>query len=718
MPSLLANVPEGIVWGRVTAYVTSFVADGGTALPDGTPDAIPLNGTITLTPTVGVMTFPTLTPPQQAVIQSLACPVIGGVLYAPGTTPENVGDRDPGVILVASEQPLGLPDRVQYKVTWALEGAQVTPVTIDVPSQATVDLATVMPAKPGPGTVVVVSTVDRERAEDAATAAANSAGSAFDDAAIAQGARLGAEAARDAAEGFAGDAETARDATLIAAAGVAQHGRIQYDAATGRYTNDSIEGFFASRATPYSYGVSIPKGLATACAKTGANAEIDNPTPSTIAQPGSDPYTAHAPFFTLEVNGGVEEDGTPYVTAVQGDARFKRDGSNGDVWIMTPVLHWKTTTSTEDVQLEISDSPLAGFEIQPKGLLPSGVQRPYMLYAKYALSMVDGVARSISGQPVAIRTVSHNSLIMLCKNATTGYSGKSFADDWYMKVMLLLKYATKDSQSVSAGVTNMYSHPFVTMAEPDTNRVIVATSAAAVIPVGATITLGTNVPDATDRAPAATFNIFDMRRVVDKVVVDSSNTALVVEGPRFTVQMGYRVYTMLWATGGCDRVVGDGSPSAPLSGREPFVLQGIEMGLGMYESLGDVILSNLGSGQEVCLLPDSRLAATSVTANYRRTGKYLPNQAAAGWTYPTYPANAGGLLIGADVGASTSTGMCDGQYLDAVTTQGTRQWLSLGSLDYGSYAGVWIVLATNALSFTHWAFGSRLSAIGRGGETP
>ena len=240
MPALLANVPEGIVWGRVTAYVTSFVADGDTALPDGTPDAIPLNGTITLTPTVGVMVFPTLTPPQQAVIQSLACPVIGGVLYAPGTTPENVGDRDPGVILVASEQPLGLPDRVQYNVTWALEGARVSPppVTIDVPSQGTVDLATVIPAKPGPGTVIVVSTVDRERAEDAAAAAEGSAGSAFDDAAIAQGARLGAEAARGAAEaaadtaetaataavtaktlaeGFAGDAETALTSTLAAA---------------------------------------------------------------------------------------------------------------------------------------------------------------------------------------------------------------------------------------------------------------------------------------------------------------------------------------------------------------------------------------------------------------------------------------------------------------------------------------------------------------------
>ena len=133
----------------------------------------------------------------------------------------------------------------------------------------------------------------------------------------------------------------------------------------------------------------------------------------------------------------------------------------------------------------------------------------------------------------------------------------------------------------------------------------------------------------------------------------------------------------------------------------------------MYESLGDVILSNLGSGQEVCLLPDSRLAATSVTANYRRTGRYLPNQAASGWTYPTYPANAGGLLIGADVGASTSTGMCDGQYLDATTTQGTRQWQSLGRLSDGPYAGVWFVRAYIALSNASWNLGSRLSAIGR-----
>ena len=47
-----------------------------------------------------------------------------------------------------------------------------------------------------------------------------------------------------------------------------------------------------------------------------------------------------------------------------------------------------------------------------------------------------------------------------------------------------------------------------------------------------------------------------------------------------------------WRTGGCDAVVGDGSPTSRTSGREPYTVQGIELGLGMYEILGDVILKS------------------------------------------------------------------------------------------------------------------------------
>lgn len=575
-------------------------------------------------------------------------------------------------------------------------------------------------------------------AEAAAAAAANSAGSAFDDAAIAQGARLGAEAARDAAEaaadtaetaagvavtaktlaeGFAGDAETARDATLIAAAGVAQHGRIQYDAATGRYTNDSIEGFFASRATPYSYGVSIPKGLATACAKTGTNAGIPTPTPSTIAQPGSDPYTAHTPFFTLEVNGGVEEDGTPYVTAVQGDARFKRDGSNGDVWIMTPVLYWRMEEEDEAVELQVSDSPLAGFTVQPKGLLPSGARRPYMLYAKYAMSMTGTTPRSISGGLVRTRDVSHNTLRTITKATTTGYSGMSFADEWYVKVMFMLKYATKNSQSVFAGHTGYSAQIAPAAGETGVKRVLVTNAQAANILVGSTWSLGNG--GSNDRGNAATHDIFESARVVSKQEVGGQTSIVFDTASPFNTATSQLLSVMPWRTGACDDVPGDGSPYDPKSGAEPFTIQGIEKGYGAYEVAGDVILWNDGeSGWVPYLVADSQLSSTAVTANYAPAGPPLPAGSGDTFNYPTYPVPGSGLLYGADKGASTSTGLCDRLYTSDETTAGTREWLAFGGLSDGALAGLWGVLGGYSLALGAWVIASRLSAVGRGGETP
>ena len=209
-PILRANVPAGVDYGTVTGEFVSFVGDGTTSTPDGTPDEVPLRGYVIFTPTVQTMRWPTLVPPKTAVIATVRCPVIEGVLYAPGTSPDSLGDQ--GVALVASRQPTALPDLVQYTVSFEIEGAKTQPPSfrIDVPSQATVDLTTVMPATPEPGTVVVVSTVDRERAEAARGAAEAAADTAETAATV-------AVTARGAAEGFAGDAETALTSTLAAA---------------------------------------------------------------------------------------------------------------------------------------------------------------------------------------------------------------------------------------------------------------------------------------------------------------------------------------------------------------------------------------------------------------------------------------------------------------------------------------------------------------------
>ena len=203
----MAAVPSEVNYGRIRANFVAFIADdNGNVLEE-----VPLEGNVILTPTVGVLRFPSTSPPRTAVIQTLQCPVIGGILYPPGTPLGGPFPSQTGVAAVASDQPAGLPTTVQWTASFSLENtsAQPNPVTFEVPSGGVVDLTTVMPATPEPGIVVVVSTESRDRAEAAAAAAAGSAGSAFDDAAIAQGARLGAEAARDAAAGSATAAQAA-----------------------------------------------------------------------------------------------------------------------------------------------------------------------------------------------------------------------------------------------------------------------------------------------------------------------------------------------------------------------------------------------------------------------------------------------------------------------------------------------------------------------------
>ena len=165
---------------------------------------------------------------------------------------------------------------------------------------------------------------------------------------------------------------------------------------TGRYTNASIAAWLAKMRDGKNYGVSVPKGSATACTKTGANAGIANPKPGIIGRAAIDPYVNHGAFTFFEVNGGVDADGTPYVTAIDGDGRFSR---TDDTWIMTPVLYTLETETDDAVNITVSDTRQPGMKRQPAALLPNGAQRPYMLYAKYALSVdTEGKPRSVDAR--------------------------------------------------------------------------------------------------------------------------------------------------------------------------------------------------------------------------------------------------------------------------------------------------------------------------------
>lgn len=503
--------------------------------------------------------------------------------------------------------------------------------------------------------------------------------------------------------------------------GLATRDTLAYDSTTGRYDNASLRSWLAAQADGNAYGVSIPKSAATGCTKTGANSGIAAPVPGIVGRPAADPYVGRGAFRFYEVNGGVSVDGTPYVTAIRGDGRFSR--KSADVWIMTPVLYWSHSETDSTVELSVSDTKLTGMAVQPQGALPSGERRPYMLYAKYPLvNGADGV-RSASGYSPRTGDVSFDSMADISASATTGYSARSVADDWYLKIMMLLKYATKDSQSVMSGTTGYDVQVSPSVATTAKGYVIIKSTDAASLVVGSTVSVGTMTSSGEaktekDRSNPWTHDVVDHARVLSIEKYDDANSKVTLDHSAFDASTTGLVSTVPWMTGACDGVEGDGSPTSPTDGKEPFVLQGIEVGHGMLEVSGSMALSSDGkSGWKVMLARDTAaVKKDDASTGFSEVGSLTSTDGDA-WVYGLYPSVVGGeLLMQHGSGASSSSGICDGIFKNGDGVTGTREWLSLGDLGHWGDAGVWYVGCHDGLGGCWWHIGSRLSATGRGGE--
>lgn len=688
--SLLSNIPDTIKYGKVYGHFISYEGNGGdlTIPLDDIPDAVPLQGTAIFTPSEDLLKYPNMPEPTTVAMKVVRAPIINGYLYQSGTTLDMVDDNIAikGVSLVATDQPDALPDKLYYRVAINLIGVSRQPdsITIEVDSNEPIDLTQVLPVNPSPGKIPIVTTVDRERAEAAAKEA-------------------------EASLSSIGNVEKELRGILDLASNTDHP---IFDPELGEYTTDSLTKFLNGYKNGKVYGVTIPKSTDTVCPKIKDNADIPAPIPGTALVPAVDPYQNLGPFFYAKVNGFVDNDGWPHVTAIEGDTRFKLDGSNGDVWVMTPTIYWQyLEQSSTEATLSISDSWKQGFESQPKAYLPDGRRRPFMLYARYPLSIVDGVARSISGVFPQTRNVSHNSLITQCNNANSAYSGKSFADDWYLKVMFLVKYGNKNQSAILAGTTSysVTAKPFI--AEANTKRLVVSNSDAEKFVIGSTIIIGTG---SNDRGSATSYDI-GQTIILDIVDVDADSKALVLDlAEPIDVTTDLYITSYIWICGSTDNIFGDGSPISNVSNKEPAQLQGIEIFHGMYELLGDTYLQNTGDGWFPMQIMDSQLAHSSSVVNYQKLPKQIESTNNT-WKYAAYPTNDNGLFYGVSYTATSYSGLADAIYINPDTTVGQRVWLSFGYLSRGALVGLWCVSGSYAFSSADWHIGSRLSGIGRAG---
>ncbi|MFQ8699029.1 MAG: hypothetical protein ACLSET_02650 [Bifidobacterium catenulatum] len=334
--------------------------------------------------------------------------------------------------------------------------------------------------------------------------------------------------------------------------------RFEYDGTKGEYGN--IAAYFAAHKDGKVYGVRFPKytysntptGVKT---RDNANLTIEI---STNDKAGRDDYAALPAFRVWDVNATIGDDGVPHVTAIDGiDTRFRRDGSNGDVYVMTCPGYYKLEATSTHNEFLYSDTQYDGYTPLPGVLLPDGSKRPCLLFAKYAASLDSSLRPlSVSGVEIDREFGSQNRAIDYALKKGQGYAGRCQGDTFYVQLMLMLKYATKNSD-VLGGCWQYTPQTAVTKAETGVKRVIIATSAASGFDIGSTVNVGTD----KERNNAGNYSAARARTILSKTNLDANNTALNLDGTPITTTTACFVSSMPWKTGATDKLLGtDGRP--------------------------------------------------------------------------------------------------------------------------------------------------------------
>lgn len=490
-----------------------------------------------------------------------------------------------------------------------------------------------------------------------------------------------------------------------------------WDAEAGEFTNESIKAWLAWSADGKVYGVDQTLDETQQCTKVLANAGMADPVPSALAQPGSDPYWQLGPFRWEHVNAYRDDAGAWHVTGMRSFGKFSyTDGR--DVWTMYPIVYMSGGMAGEKYRYAVSDTPQAGLEIEP-GASPAD---PFRMIAAFPAGLVDGKPVSRPGVKLWNRTCSHNSMNAACKEKGASYCGLTVEDLDRIYVMHLMRYANKSSQNAFAGCTGHTEQVPVTVATESSASVVIAKATADKWPVGSAVMVGTTAVAGRDRSSADAYDLADQASILRKETVDDANVRLVLDCEPFDSAVGNLVSTAPWNPGATVGIQYDGSPTSNTSGREPFVEMGVEMMVGVYEILGNMLANGDGTGWSLYACGDVSKLSTDVTSDYRKVYS-LPSRSEGGWSYPMAEVvGDGGALVPQGWGASSTTGVGDGIWHSEDASKGTREFRAFGFLWHWGVAGLRCADLSSGPGGAGWSIGSRLSTPGpkgvNGGQQP
>ena len=528
------------------------------------------------------------------------------------------------------------------------------------------------------------------------------------------------------------------------------------ESAREKYSQHFFENAFALQRTGKVYTVKFPLWKTSHLAE---GEKIDDNAglvlePSTKTIRGRNDYKDIPLFKTYDVNAYVDDDGVRHVTAIKGDTNFKDTGKN-DVFVLGMSYYEKTWADDQYWYYSRTDMPKEGYTVARECINRDGTTQPYTLTAKYLTSFIDDKPYSTKGvaparycsnpnEKVKSYNNSYYGLIEYCKKKGKFYSGGLMCDYKSILTSQQLMLGTTTPKSKIWGLATWWDeHPAsIQSAEKHTYFPIKKTDADN-YPVGCSVSVGykylNNGTASLERNRAEAHMYANDVKVLRKEPLDDNNVAIYLDVKEpfntmpvqlnDTISSDIYILPMHWQTGYSDDVLGRcGCPcddkSGLTSGRYPMVWNGVELMVGGYETFGNAFMDIVDLNTRDVYLTNDATFLTKDDATAKATYKKLPYQMLVAnnskWNYVTeikLDLENGAFVqtqSGQD-GSSNATGFGDAIYFDGATS-GTREFLSLGDLSYGSVAGLAYCSGSAWLSGAFWSVLARLSVNCVGGE--
>lgn len=449
--------------------------------------------------------------------------------------------------------------------------------------------------------------------------------------------------------------------------------------------------------------------------------------PSTDTVEGRDDYEHVGIFNWFNCNYVTDDYGRKIPTAIEGWGNgYKNDGSV-DVGVVAMTPYWSVVEKDGKQIWTLSDTPNDDYGLVPweTARKEGGSYASYVVHSKYISGIgTDGLLRSFSGSKPA-RNQSYSDMITNYQKKGKGYWGGGKERNLYQILYQVIKYATKNWQTIFQGTTN-YNFQYEAAVQRGTKETYfpVTNAQAANIIVGAYVSVGYGSVSGSsvdnDRSVGTIHKYADDVKVLRIEDLDEDNKAVyldVEEGFTTTpvaisdtVNAPITMSSMHWWSGSTDQVIGkhDGSLTSNTDGKHPYRVMGIEDAVGGYIVYADsVMVFKEDYSKDVYIARRGTKHVTdeaTIKSTYKLIGNIPANDGADFWIGDIGVDTETCAWFAKAVGSSDRQGWGDRCYAGGKSTSGTREDLGCGHLRSGADGGPVYVHCWHWLVGTHWGF--------------